>query len=190
MRYGGRWEDGNADKTIDRLASFPMESTQGWQGARGLQVGTSELTNVNRNDVEITRQLENCVEQVKPGLALAEDFEKKLIEIDAGIHGEVSRLMKEEGTVTEVIESSMGQDSILTYIQSNGLNCAVSNGPTQQALVGLSSAHRPNKQLVRDTFTEQAQPKNNLFFASISPPPIKDTNSSKSQGRGPKKKQK
>nr|POF02118.1 hypothetical protein CFP56_71806 [Quercus suber] len=81
--------------------------------------------------MENMRKLENYAEHVKPGLALAKDFEKQLAEIDAGIHGEASGLMKEEGAVTKVMESNMCQDPILMHVPSNGLSSAVSNGPVQ-----------------------------------------------------------
>nr|POE74024.1 hypothetical protein CFP56_71539 [Quercus suber] len=97
------------------------------------------------------------------------------------------KLMKEEGTVTEVMESSLDQSYSLTHRKLNGLNGAVSNGPNQQVVVGLADANGPNGQLSRENFTEQAQSENHLFFASVSPTPTKDTNFIKSQGRGPKK---
>nr|POE79003.1 hypothetical protein CFP56_78475 [Quercus suber] len=106
------------------MVSIPKESTQGWQEASGLRVGTSELTNFDRDNVENTRKLENYAEHVKPGLALAKDLKKQLAEIDAGIHGEASRFIKEEGAVTKVMESNMCQDPILMHIPSNWLSSA------------------------------------------------------------------
>ena len=91
--------------------------------------------------MENTRKLEKCAKHVKPSLALAKDFKKQLAEIDAGIHGEASGLMKEEGAVTKVMESIMCQDFILMHIPLNGLSCAVSNGLIQQAFMGLTDAH-------------------------------------------------
>lgn len=78
------------------------------QVASGLLVGTSELANLKRDDVEGTRKLENRDEPVKIGLVLAKDFEKQLTEIDVGIHGEASQLLTEERAVTEVKESIAG----------------------------------------------------------------------------------
>ena len=154
MRHSGWKEDGDVDKTVDRMVSIPKESTQGWQGVSGLRVGTSKPTNFDRDDMENTRKLEKCAEHVKPSLALAKDFKKQLAEIDAGIHGEASGLMKEKGVVTKVMESIMCQDFILMHIPLNGLSCAVSNGLIQQAFMGLTDAHRPNMPLVRDFTTE------------------------------------
>lgn len=51
------------------MASIPKEPTQLRQVASGLLVGTSELANLKRDDVEGTRKLENRDEPVKIGLA-------------------------------------------------------------------------------------------------------------------------
>ena len=58
--------------------------------------------------MEGMRKLENRVEHVKTDLTLARDFEKKLVEIDAGIHGEASGLITKERVVTDVKENSVG----------------------------------------------------------------------------------
>ena len=55
------------------------------------------------------RLMENCAMLVKPISALARDFEKQLVEIDAGIHGEVSQMMIGEGFRNEVKKNSKGQ---------------------------------------------------------------------------------
>ena len=128
----------------------------GWQEARGLQVGTSEPTNFDWENENNTRQLENCVEQVKPGLALEKDFEKQLAEIDAGIHDKDAELMKVVGAEPKGMESSLGQDSLLKHTHVNGLSSEVSNGPTQQALMGSPEAHGPNKLLDREFISKQA----------------------------------
>ena len=62
MRNGDRREDGDVDKTVDRMLSIPRKSTQGWQEVRGLRVGTSEPTNFDWDDAENTRKLKNCAE--------------------------------------------------------------------------------------------------------------------------------
>uniref|UniRef100_A0A7N2R7P6 DUF4283 domain-containing protein n=1 Tax=Quercus lobata TaxID=97700 RepID=A0A7N2R7P6_QUELO len=187
MRKGGRREDDDVDKKVDRMVSIPRKSTQGWQEVRGLQVGTSEPTYFDWDDAENTRKLENCVEQVKLGLALEKDFEKQLAEIEAGIHDEEARLMKAVGVEPKGMESSLCQDSILKNTHVNGFGSEVSNGPTQQALVGSPDAHGPNKLVNKEFDSEQAQPGHSIIFASASPATIKDANSVKKQGKGPKK---
>nr|POE97187.1 hypothetical protein CFP56_75611 [Quercus suber] len=169
------------------MVSIPRKATQGWQVAGGLQVGTSEPTNLEWDDPENTRKIENRAEQAKPDLALEKDFEKQLTEIDAGIHEEVSGLMKVVGTEHKVRESSLCQDSLVNHAPWNGLSSEAGNGPTQQARVVSLDAHRPNKPLVKEFNSKQAQPGHSIIFASASPEPIKDANSTKKQGRGPKK---
>ena len=71
------------------------------------------------------------------------------------------------------------------HILFSRLSSAESNGPDQQAFVGLIDANGPNMPLGMDITTEQAQPENGLIFASYSPAPIKDTNSTKTLGKGP-----
>nr|POE57483.1 hypothetical protein CFP56_06550 [Quercus suber] len=105
-------EGGNADK---RLASIPKAPSQMGQVTSELQVGKSELANLVRNDVDDTKLMKNCAEPVKPMSVLGKDFKKQLAEIDAGIHGEVSQMMKGEGSEKKVQESSKGQSHKHTH---------------------------------------------------------------------------
>ena len=72
--------------------------------------------------MENMRKLENCVEQVKPGLGLEKDYEKQLAEIHAGMHDEEAGLMKVVGVEPKGMESSFCQDSILKNTHLNGLD--------------------------------------------------------------------
>lgn len=132
MRHGGRKVDGDIDKTNDGMACISKAPMQLGQGANGLRVGISALANLKRNDVEGTRKLENQDESVKSGLMLANDFEKKLAEIDAGIHGDASRMLSEERAVIGVKESCAGQYFKLMLFFSSGLNRDGNQGPYQQ----------------------------------------------------------
>uniref|UniRef100_A0A7N2KWY2 Uncharacterized protein n=1 Tax=Quercus lobata TaxID=97700 RepID=A0A7N2KWY2_QUELO len=189
--YTKRWVNLESVARVLRIAWKTKENFEGgkglMEGANGLRVGTSEPTNFDRDDAKNTRKLENCAKHVKLGLALAKDFEKQLAKIDAGIHGEASGLMKEEGVVTKVMESIMCQDSILMHVPLNGLSSAMSNSPVQQALVGLTDAHRPNMSLVKDFISEQAQPEKRSHFC-FSQPSTKGHQLNENTGKGLEKK--
>ena len=132
------------EKTKDRLASIPKVPTQMGQVTGKPRVDKSKLANLVRNDVDITRLMKNCAEPVKPLSVLGKDFEKQLAEIDAGIHGEVSQMMKGEGFEKEVQENSKGQSHKHTHAPLGVSDADISSCSGQQVLVGLNVANGPN----------------------------------------------
>ena len=154
--YGGHRVEGVEDKTKDRLASIPKVPTQMGQVTDKPRVDKSELANLVRNDVDVTRPMKNCAEPVKPLSMLGKDFEKQLAEIDVGIHGEVSQMMKGEGFEKEVQENSKGQSHKHTHAPLGVSDADISSCPAQQVLMGLNVANGPNMDLAMDITTERA----------------------------------
>nr|POE67608.1 hypothetical protein CFP56_61364 [Quercus suber] len=187
MRNGGNREDGDVNGTGDRTASIPRKPAQGGQEGRGLRVGNSEPTNLEQDDAENTRKVKYNAEQVKPDLALEEDFERKLAEIDAGVHNEADRLMNVVGAEPIVRERSLCQHPLIKHVHLNGPCREESNGPLVKALMGSLETQRPNKSLAKELHSEQAQPERCPIFASASPAYIKEANAPIKQGKGLKK---
>ena len=184
--HGGHRVEGVETKTKERLVSNPKAPTQMGQVTGKPRVDKSELANLVRNDVDVTRLMKDCAVPIKPLPELGKDFEKQLAEIDAGIHGEVSQMMKGKGSEKEEQENGKGQPQKHSLTPLSMSDADISSCPGQQGIVGLNGANGPFMDLTMDITTDRAQPVGEFKFAARSPNSLHGNNPTKLVGKAHK----